>query len=108
VEPRFFRGAGNAHGGWGEEARGGCGVESGYGLLEEVLWRDEWALLLACILLNQTHRRQAHRLTRTTTATRQPHATRHTPGPTRTPQACQAQAARAGAGARGRLDLPSA
>ena len=33
-------------------------VESPYGLLEELVWRDEWRLLLVCILLNQTHRRK--------------------------------------------------
>jgi len=31
---------------------------SPYGLLEELLWDRPWALLLACILLNQTTRRQ--------------------------------------------------
>ena len=35
---------------------------SPYGLLEELVWDRPWALLLACILLNQTTRAQVHAL----------------------------------------------
>jgi hypothetical protein len=65
AERRYFlrQGAeegGGAEGGGGAVEEGGWGGRASvYGLLEEVVWRDEWALLLACILLNQTHRRQA-------------------------------------------------
>ncbi|KAG5185444.1 DNA glycosylase, partial [Tribonema minus] len=31
---------------------------SPFGLLEELLWYDPWRLLMACIMLNQTSRRQ--------------------------------------------------
>ncbi|KAK3276751.1 hypothetical protein CYMTET_15201, partial [Cymbomonas tetramitiformis] len=36
--------------------------KSPFGLLEEILWHDPWKLLLSCMMLNQTGRRQVDRV----------------------------------------------
>jgi adenine-specific DNA glycosylase len=35
---------------------------SPYGLLQETLWPSEWQILVACVLLNQTQRKQVERV----------------------------------------------
>ena len=35
---------------------------SPYGLIQEVLWPDHWGFLVACVMLNQTTRRQVEKV----------------------------------------------